>query len=1046
MNEPLATYAFLPWLRLGAGAEITRLDGDAAAEARPTIPISIRFNSDDAKTGKVQLELFGPGEVRSFDARAVIRTWPRLGVMDAEPNYLPLVEFDQPDLPWRYTPARATAIGRLTPWLALLTLADEEVDSITPPRAADLGRVSIKDAAVLPKHSQLWAWAHVQVTGEASVDEAKVFALLSSEPQRVISRILCPRRMTAKRSYSAFLVPTFRRGVLAGLGQDPPESVDGLAPAWTDATSGPLVLPVYYQWRFGTSDAGDFEALARLIKKFVTPPNIGVRDMDVSAPSPGAPPANNGPLGMLGMLRGLGTPETLWSGQTRLGWIAWLKVLLNRPVDRLRTPGQPRTVTPPLYGQWHAATDRCAADDPNAIPPWFQNLSVDPRLRVAAALGTQVVQANQEALMASAWEQVERIRQLNEELRQAQLAREVAERIMLRHIMVPQDETVLSLTAPVFARVKASKETIRVVLAESPVPRGLFEGAFRRVSRPLGPIGRRQGRAAPPPRPGLIARLNRGELSAAPAPPAPNAMSTPSRAGLRLAPHTVTSAVVRARLRRDRIERIIAIFLAAMALLLIPAGVPIAAALLGGLAVVGFTLSTAGMRAAKNLARRVALRDGTFTGDDVRAAVPPAWFTPREAPTEGAPRTLPRADNMGIPEASRAVVQAVRESLASVFDRVGAPVAPGPSLRPVDPAALRTKLQKALDPRRTIPAAYKHRYALPQVQWQPVDPIEPVMAAPDFPQPMYAELAKISVEWLLPGFSQIPRNVATLLLSSGKMVETYMVGLNHEMARELLWREYPTDQRGTYFRQFWDVAGFVPQPGETVDPESLKDITRIHTWPKGSELGSHSPRLSPPQGGDYIVLLVRGDLLRRYPNTIVYAARARWIDGGLREIQDPASDATDAEVAAIQQWPLFSGRLDPDGTFFGFRLTAAQVKGSATPPGDPGWYFVLQEHSSEPRFGLDEADPGQVGVPVAGVDWNNLSWGSLAAEATAFDALKTIDLDAELPDTTLVTDPVTRRWHATKGRGQVGSLSSDLAYITFQRPMRVGIHGADMIP
>ena len=33
-----------------------------------------------------------------------------------------------------------------------------------------------------------------------------------------------------------------------------------------------------------------------------------------------------------------------------------------------------------------------------------------------------------------------------------------------------------------------------------------------------------------------------------------------------------------------------------------------------------------------------------------------------------------------------------------------------------------------------------------------------------------------------------------------------MVGLNHEFARELLWREYPTDQRGSYFRQFWDVA------------------------------------------------------------------------------------------------------------------------------------------------------------------------------------------------------------------------------------------------
>lgn len=33
-----------------------------------------------------------------------------------------------------------------------------------------------------------------------------------------------------------------------------------------------------------------------------------------------------------------------------------------------------------------------------------------------------------------------------------------------------------------------------------------------------------------------------------------------------------------------------------------------------------------------------------------------------------------------------------------------------------------------------------------------------------------------------------------------RLPKSYMVGLNHEFARELLWREYPTDQRGSYFR------------------------------------------------------------------------------------------------------------------------------------------------------------------------------------------------------------------------------------------------------
>lgn len=31
---------------------------------------------------------------------------------------------------------------------------------------------------------------------------------------------------------------------------------------------------------------------------------------------------------------------------------------------------------------------------------------------------------------------------------------------------------------------------------------------------------------------------------------------------------------------------------------------------------------------------------------------------------------------------------------------------------------------------------------------------------------------------------------------------------HQRLAHESLWREYPTDQRGSYFRQFWDVSGF----------------------------------------------------------------------------------------------------------------------------------------------------------------------------------------------------------------------------------------------
>lgn len=1043
MSEPGAQYSFLPWLRRGVGAEISRVDGGGTAERRHAIPIDVRFNQDAGRRAQLKLELFGPGEVRGFDVRTISRTWPLPGVMDIEPNYFPIIEFDQPDLPWRYTPARPTSQERLTPWVTLIVLADTEIEALIPPKGNIFGSVRIGDTTALPKHGQLWAWAHVQVSGETGVTEARVAELLASraDAHRVVSRIMAPRRLVENRSYTAFLVPSFQRGVLAGLGQDPPDSLDGLEPAWRDTTAGPLTLPVYYLWRFGTGRIGDFEALASQIKAFTTPASIGTRDMDVSTPAAGAPPAHDAPLGMVGMLRGLATPDTNWTGATRRRWISWLKQILNQPVERLLQAGRPRLVTPPLYGQWHAATDRCSADAPNPRPAWFQELSVDPRLRVAAALGTQVVQSNQEALMASAWQQVERIRQLNEELRQAQLAREVAARVAERHVLVADEEVVLSLTAPVATRLKASPRTIRAVLNDSPIPRGIFDGAFRRIARPRGPVARRQKRDGAAR--GLLDRLNRGVLAAADVPPTPSDLATPSRGGGGLAPGE-TPATIDARRRRSYWLRVLIILLFIIALLIALFGLFVAAALVGAAAVAAGVAARSGNRATDDLARQAAYRDGTLTGAAIRAAPASASYQPATAPPTGAPSSLP-GSAAGQTPGSPVKVAAMREALARVFDRTAAPVAAGPVMVPVSLTTLRDKTVAGLDPRVTITAAYQDRFTLQGVVWGPDDPIEPVMAAPEFPQPMYTEVKKISPEWLLPGFSQIPNNISTLLLSNSRMIEAFMVGLNHEMARELLWREYPTDQRGTYFRQFWDIAGFVPKPGERVDPTKLYDITQIHTWGKSTALGTHTPRPAAP-ASDYLVLLVRGDLLRRYPNTVVYAARAKWVAGDVREIDDPAPDATPQRIAELQAWPLFSGVLEPDGCFFGFRLTVPQVKGADNPAGDPGWFFVLQEHSSEARFGLDEAAPDQLGIPVAGADWNNLSWGSLVADAAGLAALKNIDLNAELPNTTLVSDPVTKRWHADRGRGEKNSRSSDLAYVTFQRPMRVGIHAADMIP
>ena len=204
------------------------------------------------------------------------------------------------------------------------------------------------------------------------------------------------------------------------------------------------------------------------------------------------------------------------------------------------------------------------------------------------------------------------------------------------------------------------------------------------------------------------------------------------------------------------------------------------------------------------------------------------------------------------------------------------------------------------------------------------------MTSPSFPQPMYEPLRDRSQDLLLPGLERVAPNSVIGLKTNRRFVDAYMVGLNFEMARELLWRGYPTDQRGTCFDQFWDTRGAaLPRP----------DVTPLHLW---DDRGLGDPAGGPPR--EQFVMLMRSDLLRRYPTAIVYATRAvvTW-------------RRADAEHAAgrrvVSRLPRHHGarpvllRLRPHGR--------ADDGPGRRRHDDPGHYIVIQEQPTEPRFGLD---------------------------------------------------------------------------------------------
>jgi hypothetical protein len=231
------------------------------------------------------------------------------------------------------------------------------------------------------------------------------------------------------------------------------------------------------------------------------------------------------------------------------------------------------------------------------------------------------------------------------------------------------------------------------------------------------------------------------------------------------------------------------------------------------------------------------------------------------------------------------------------------------------------------------------------------------------------------------------------------------------MARELLWRGYPTDQRGTCMHRFWDRSGTVTGP--------VDDIPAIdETW--AGELGSHLI-----SGSQQVVLLVRGEVLRRYPRTLIYVARARWVHGKRRPVTPQPGDLPTSPTFP-ERYPAFGGMIPPDVTYAGFDLPD-DVRGDPDPAAArPGWFFVFQQPPAESRFGLDATKSGR----VSGVGPADLSW---PAVATSPSPSNHVNLAGALTDLTL------------DGWG-LSATSADLAAWCEQKAFRVCVHASDLLP
>jgi hypothetical protein len=433
----------------------------------------------------------------------------------------------------------------------------------------------------------------------------------------------------------------------------------------------------------------------------------------------------------------------------------------------------------------------------------------------------------------------------------------------------------------------------------------------------------------------------------------------------------------------------------------------------------------------------------------------------------GPPNTAP---NFFTPIASFQLVNQVFKINGTIAPAPGgsAPVPP-PEPQPAEANMfheLGKKMKTALNPKLTIQPRLAGRFKrlreqeIRQQQPGPagisssddsLDPLRPVLWHPEFHQPMYRYLRDLSQEFILSGLEQILPDTIGLLATNRRFIEAFMLGINHEFAAELRWREFPTDMQGSYFRSFWDTSIYsvddaekaqfwaaaagqslreviAAQFGQAYSPAEIeaayaknspseteiaigqayeaaiekwlltrdedKDIARIADWQPNTRLGTHPA--SGSNGQSQLVLLVRGELLQKFGNTLIYLAR--------RKPGEP--DKPDFSASAKHTFPVFEGALPPDIVFLGFPILADEA----------GEYFlVFEERITELRFGLDSTAEGD------GIE--NLSWEHFAIAEGDY-------LDGEQPE--ILRDT----WNSAAFIGKA----------MLQKQVRVAVELARMLP
>ena len=849
---------------------------------------------------------------------------------------------------------------------------------------------------------------------------------------------------------------------------------------------------MYYHWEFSTGPVGDIETLARRLKRpeqyaddealMAKLQRIGQQPVYVDGDRllfEGATPDRTIFEGaMVSLEFQPEAPSSTFSQK--------LEAILNSG-QSLAAQGTPKadtvpTLSPPIYGE-HPAK-RHTVKRTQLSSHWLDGLSLQPRYRLAAGWGAEVVRQNQDEFMQAAWTQVGEVLAAERAFSIARLSRDVLKRIAIRHLDKLPEARLLALLAPARARIKVGPaQSLYGRIGAATLPDELFDGAMRRLTSARRPTFRmaqwRERNLAPlsvprqmtalvatfanvtkhldavdpnrfvpdglmgsasfdniaipgdlnavvelAPYTGLAGTMTAGEIKKI------QQQNADARAeGLRTKRKlpqigdvwrkglvTETHALRLAELERAAggpLEGDVARLIqqasshgAEGVLLAVDQAGTVAGRALkidarnGNLKSFGSTF-IAGPERATGASRAARIAPGSIGAVPIRAlklygnnavfttlpanvlgqgkeAVQVGLGAPGEFNVVQGPRPENVIPTITMPPAikERAVLSRYSDAFKDYQKLWALPSPSAGAVRPVDfalPASAK-QTRARIDPSQTVPARLASTLSLgdQSVAWTSTGlsnlfiatrldvafaerlryliPLfyDRVMAYPHLLFPLSKKLEVFAPEVFLPGVGALPDDFIMAVKTNPRFVEALMVGANHEMGRELLWQGFPTDQRGTPFQHFWQRL------------DGSNDIAPINEWhaaPLGSQPGS-TPML---------VLLLRGQLLERFPTLSIYAypfdAQENRPGGSSPPIAAGAPDPKEMDPTRTIL-PVMKGRLNQDITYLGFNIDPDKME---------KYFFILEEQMTEPRFGFDEPDgEGQDGPTWLDVDWSEV--------------------------------------------------------------------------